>query len=73
MEAYSAGDRQLLSFAYSAFTSFGLGMSGSASFQRVRKSCWALFALVVCRYPEAHQLPRGARSLHPHQGQLCAL
>ena len=31
-------DRNYCSFAYSALASFRMGMSGSASFQRVRKS-----------------------------------
>src|ERR1039457_624862 len=35
------------SFAYSALASFRMGMSGSASFQRVRKSWYAVFALAV--------------------------
>ena len=34
-------------FAYSAFACFRMGMSGSASFQRVRKSSYALLALAV--------------------------
>src|SRR6266581_9108651 len=32
------------SFAYSALASFRMGMSGSASFQRVRKSWYAVWA-----------------------------
>ena len=35
------------SFAYSALASFRMGMSGSASFQRAKKSWYALFALAV--------------------------
>src|SRR5215467_11601533 len=35
------------SLAYSALASFRMGMSGSASFQRARKSWYAVFALVV--------------------------
>jgi hypothetical protein len=35
------------SFAYSALASFNMGMSESASFQRVRKSWYATFAFVV--------------------------
>jgi len=34
-------------FAYSALACFRMGMSGSASFQRVRKSLYAAFALAV--------------------------
>ena len=35
------------SFAYSAFACFRMGMSGSASFQRVKKSWYAALALLL--------------------------
>ena len=39
--------RTYCNFAYSALASFRMGMSGSASFQRAKKSWYALFALAV--------------------------
>jgi len=39
--------RGYCSFAYSALASFRMGMSGSASFQRVKKSWYAALALAV--------------------------
>ena len=39
--------RGYCSFAYSTLACFRMGMSGSASFQRARKSWYAAFALAV--------------------------
>src|ERR1700693_6579857 len=53
--------RHYFSFAYSALASFRMGMSGSASFQRAKKSWYAARAFAVSpERTEARARPRWA-------------